>query len=160
MATKKKTPGEAWNAMREADLDDLVDEIDAMSPDEVDRALDAAGGDAAGTAKRALAQIAALKERHARLAWQDEARAKLEAGRAAFAAVRARRPKLTREELLARIDAAQKDARFATPIVTFFRKRTSAETTDEELEALLDEIETARELEGRGGGDPDPGASR
>ena len=156
MATKKKTPGEAWNAMREADLDDLVDEIDAMSPDEVDRALDAAGGDAAGTARRGAAQVDGLKERHARLAWQDEARAKLAASRATFAAVRARRPKLPREELLARIDAAQKDPRFAAPVVTFFRKRTTAETTDEELEALLDEIEAARELDG-GSRDDDGG---
>jgi hypothetical protein len=148
MATKKvKTPEQAWTSMREAALDDLVDEIDALSPAEVDALLDANGGDAAGTARRAQSQIAALQERRARLSWQDEARAKLDANRATFAAVRARRPKLPREELLARIAAAEKDARFAAPIVTFFRKRTTAETTDEELEALLDEIETARELE-------------
>jgi hypothetical protein len=146
MATRKKTPDEAWNTMREADLDDLVEEVDAMSPDEVDRALDANGGDAAGTARRAQAQIAGLQERRARLSWQDEARAKLDASRATFAAVRARRPKLPREELLKRIAAAEKDTRFAAPIVTFFRNRTTAESTDEELEALLDEIETAREL--------------
>jgi len=128
-----------------------------MSPDEVDRALDAAGGDAAGTAKRAAAQIDGLKERHARLAWQDEARAKLAASRATLAAVRARRPKLPREQILARIDAAQKDPRFAAPVVTFFRKRTTAETTDEELEALLDEIEAARELAGGPGEDEGEG---
>ena len=146
MAAKKRAPEETLSVMHEASLDDLVDEIDAMSPAEVDRELDASGGDAAGTARRAEAQIAALKERGARLSWQDEARAKLDANRKTFAAVRARRPKLPREELLARIAAAETDARSAAPIVTFFRKRTTAETTDEELEALLDEIETAKEM--------------
>lgn len=146
MAGKKRTPEETLNVMREAELDDLVDEIDALSPEEVDRLLDAEGGDAAGTAKRAERQIAAIQERRTRLSWQDEARAKLDASRAAFAAVRARRPKLPREELLARIAAAEKDPRLGGPMVTFFRKRTTAETTDEELEALLDEIEAARAL--------------
>lgn len=151
MATKKRSTEETLNVMREADLDALVNEIDAMSPAEVDRALDANGGDAAGTARRAKAQIESLQERSARLSWQDAARAKLDANRATFAAVRARRPKLPREELLARIATAEKDARFAAPIVTFFRKRTTADTTDEELEALLDEIETARELAEKAG---------
>jgi hypothetical protein len=143
MATWKKTPDEAWTLMREADLDDLVDEIERMSPAEVDAALDANGGDAAGTARRANGQIEALKEQRARLSWQDEARATLNARRATFAAVRARRPKRTRAELEARVAAAEQDTR----LVSFFRKRTTAEQTDEELEALLDEIEMAEELE-------------
>ncbi len=159
MAAKKQSSGgseAAWKAMREADLDDLVDAIDALTPDETRRALDAAGGDAAGTARRAKAYVEATLERSARLAWQDDARAKLAANRAAFAAVRARRPKLPREELLARIASAEKDTRFAGAIVTFFRKRTTAETTDEELEALLDEIETAKALADKDGPKEDP----
>ena len=142
---KKRTPEEAMKAMREGQLDDLVDEIDAMTPEEVDRLLAEHGGDPAGTARRADAQIDAIKERSARLSWQDEARAKLAASRAEFAAVRAKRPKLPRAELLARLSAAGATPRLGAPVAAFFRKRTTAEMTDEELEALLDEVEAARE---------------
>jgi hypothetical protein len=148
MAAKKRTPEETLNVMREANLDDLVDEIDAMTPAEVARALDVNGGDAAGIAKRATAQIAAIQERLARLSWQDDARAKLDAHRATFASVRARRAKLPRDKMLEKIREAEADTRFAAQMTTFFRKRTSAEMTDEELEAMLDEIEMARETSG------------
>ncbi len=145
MSAKKRTPEETLNVMREADLDDLVDEVEAMSPAEVARVLDANGGDATGTAKRATAQIAAIQERRARLSWQDEARAKLDAHRETFASVRARRVKLPREKMLEKLREVETDTRFATQMTTFFRKRTSAEMTDDELEAMLDEIEMARE---------------
>jgi hypothetical protein len=149
MAAHKRTPEEQWDAIREAALDDLADEIDAMTSEEVDALLNAHGGDAAGTRRRAGAQMAAIQERQARLGdWQAEAQAKLAAARATFAAVRGRRPKLTRPELIARIEAAKNDPRFGQPVATFFRKRATSETTDEELEAFLDEIEALRELEG------------
>jgi hypothetical protein len=55
---------------------------------------------------------------------------------------------LPREELLARIHAARADARFSAPVVTAFRKRREEEATDEELRAVLEEIEVLRRLHG------------
>jgi hypothetical protein len=150
MAARKRTPEEELDAIRDAELDDLAAEIDAMTSAEADALLDANGGDAAGTRRRAGARMVEIQERQARLGdWQAEAQAKLAVARATFAAVRGRRPKLPRAELVARIEAAKNDPRYGQPIATFFRKRATSETSDEELEALLDEIEALRELEGK-----------
>ena len=98
-----------------------------------------AGGGADGGDRRGA--------RARRGSWQAEARAKLDAGRAAFEAARARRPKLPRAELEARVAALKSDARHGQQVATFFRKRKTTETTDEELEALLDEVEALAALD-------------
>jgi hypothetical protein len=50
-------------------------------------------------------------------------------------------------ELLRRLDVARNDPRFATPVAAPFRQKTAEASTDEELQALLDQIELLRKLE-------------
>jgi hypothetical protein len=151
--TRTRTAGETLDALRrlaeEDALDDALEETRAMSDDEIARAIEAEGGDAAGIGERGTALAARLLERRERLAhWQERAAAAL-----AKATERARQaPRmpsgLPRDELKRRIDIARTDARFAAPIAAAFRNRSSEESTDEELAALLDEIEILKGIAG------------
>ena len=48
---------------------------------------------------------------------------------------------IPRTELVARLDVARRDPRFATPVAMMFRKKSAEESTDDELRAMLEEIE-------------------
>jgi hypothetical protein len=53
---------------------------------------------------------------------------------------------LSRDALLARLEVARLDPRFAAPLAAAFRNRTAEASTDEELAALLDEIEQLKRI--------------
>jgi hypothetical protein len=57
------------------------------------------------------------------------------------------REKLPRAELLARIERAQANPRLAEPVSVMFRNRKAEEAGDEELEALVVEIEALADHE-------------
>jgi hypothetical protein len=72
---------------------------------------------------------------------------KVEDFRAVAAAKRtAPREKLSREELWKRVESARNDPRFAAPVAALFRSKTPEASTDEELQALLDQIELLAKL--------------
>jgi hypothetical protein len=147
MNTKKKPPS-LWKALKEAEIKDDVDEILAMSDAELDGYIVANGGDPAkiGAAGEALARE--LDASVDRLAWHDDMEKKLSAFRATAAAKRAApREKLSRTELFARIERARMDPRFTAPVAALFRSKTPEASTDEELQALLDQIELLAKLE-------------
>jgi hypothetical protein len=48
---------------------------------------------------------------------------------------------------VARIDRARNDPRFTAPVAALFRSKTPEASTDEELQALLDQIELLAKLE-------------
>jgi len=140
--TKKENPASLWHAIKEAEIQDDVDEILAMSDDELDAHITANGGDPAKIRASGEALAKELDARFDRLAWHDAMEKKLAPVRAAAAAKRASpRPKLTRVELFARIERARTDPRFAAPVAALFRSKTPEASTDQELEALLDQIE-------------------
>ena len=74
--------------------------------------------------------------------------ARLDAFRALAAEQRARpREKLSRRDLLDRLGAARKDPRFDAPVAALFRDKSPEASTDDELWALLDQIELLAKLE-------------
>jgi hypothetical protein len=150
MTRRKRSPAATlWKAIKDSEVQDDVDEILAMSDAELDAHLAANGADPAKIRADGEALAKELDARHHRLAWQDEARAKLERFQTLAAAAAARtagRPKLPRAELLARLERARTDARFTSPVTVAFRNRKPEASTDEELQTLLDEIDLLAEL--------------
>jgi hypothetical protein len=148
-APKTPKPRDAvalWKAIQDSAVADEIDEIVSMSDAELDAEIKANGGDPAAIRARGQALANTLFARRARNAWHDDAGAKLDAFRRDAAASRTKEL-LPRAELLRRLEAARSDPRFATPVAALFRQKSAAASTDEELQALLDQIELLRKLE-------------
>jgi hypothetical protein len=143
---KKRTDEELLAAIERAGADGDLAEIEAMSPAALDASIRADGGDPEGIAARGLRLVEELTLRRKRLAWQAKAHGDMH-GALGKMAEAPKTPKLPRDELLKRVNAARADGRFHAPIAAAFRKRTAEESTDEELRGLLDEIEMLRMLE-------------
>ncbi len=137
MAKRKK--GDVLPAVEAMEMDDALDDVLAMSDEEIAAELRAAGADPDAIGRAGASHAAKHEARLGRLGWQAAARTRLETARAAAAGV-PKTPKLPRVELLARLDAARRDGRFAAPLAAAFRKRDAEQSSDEELCALLDEI--------------------
>jgi hypothetical protein len=146
--SSKKPAVSLWKAIQDAELDDDVNEILALSDADLDAYISSHGGDPAAIRARGEALANELDARQDRLAWHGDLEKKLATVRATAAAVRsAPREKLSRTELRARIDRARTDPRFAAPVAALFRAKTLEASTDEELQALLDQIELLATLE-------------
>jgi hypothetical protein len=137
-ADKKRDPVALWRAIKDAEIDDDIEEISSMSDEDLDRYIASEGGDPA--AIRARGKALGEKLLAKRQAWKTEMTEKLEALRAEAAVLR-QRPRLARAELLARLEVARKDPRFHEPVATLFQKKAPEASTDEELQALVDAIE-------------------
>jgi hypothetical protein len=158
MATRDKTGGKTdkdlWTAL-EGLGDDLLDL--ELPPALADEELRAMGVDPAALSERAGAFVAAAKEdakkdakEDDRLSWQARARerrAQLESlvSKAATGAA----ARMDREAILARLDALRAtDPNVGTAIRMAARKRKPEESSDDELRALLEEMEALRAIEG------------
>jgi hypothetical protein len=144
MATKKpRTDAETFDLLQ---ADAELDRIKHLTSSEVQAEIRADGGDPKGIGARGAALAAKLLAERG-LDWKTRANARKESlGKAvgawpSFAG-------LSRDELRARVQAARTDARFAAPVVAAFRKRNEEEASDDELRALLEEIEVLRRLHG------------
>ncbi len=133
----------AWERLCELADQDLGEE----TPAEVARGIREAGGDPEAIAARGKAFAAELLAKRARLGWRAQARARLDSARALADAMPSRRG-LPRAELLARIEAL----RGASRVVVAYRGRKPEEASDDELAALLEELELAAKLDESGGG--------
>lgn len=142
MSPDKRSPEELLAAIEEMEMRDAAEELDAMSDDEIARAIEKDGGDAKAIGARGAALAASLIQRRKDLQWQVEAREKIEAGRAKIAAMPPR-PRLTRDEMKRRIDEARRDATFATALAA--RKGGTEEATDDELADLLEQLDVLRQ---------------
>ena len=129
-----------WDDELLARLDDALDGAQ-RDPDEHIRAL---GGAPREIGLQGMFLASTLLEKR-RLAWQTHARARLDAMRAR-ASRAPRTSHLSRGELLARLDAARNDARLGAPVVIAFRDRADEAFSDDELRALLDQIEMLRRI--------------
>jgi hypothetical protein len=148
MATKGKTEKELWQALEGLDAD-LLDP--GLPESVVDDELKALGVDPQALAKRASEFVAVVKEEE-RLSWQERAqqsRARLEA---LAAGSKANVPSdMGRQAMLLRLDELRKtDPNVGTAIKMAARKRKPEESTDDELRALLEEMEALRAIEGSG----------
>jgi hypothetical protein len=146
MTAKKRTDEELLAAIERTADDPELAEIAAMPGAELDAAIRADGGDPDAIGERGARFAQEMLARRKRLRWQEAARTELEAMQAKVAGM-PRTPALPRAELIARLKAAQSDARFREPIAAAFRKRSAEESTEEELRLLLDDIEMLRRLE-------------
>ena len=145
---EKRNSAQLWKTNKEAAIQDDVDEVLAMSDAELDAFISSHGGDPAALRARGEALAADLDARRDRLSWHRDMEKKLSSVRAAAAAARSTpRPKLSRSELFDRIERARTDPRFAAPVAALFRSKTPEASTDEELQALLDQIELLAKLE-------------
>ena len=135
-----------WRALQDQEAQDDFDEIMAMSDDEVDAYIAANGGDPKAIRASGVALGKELSARAERLGWHDDMANKAK-GYRDLAEQKRQRPRLSREELLARIEAARNDARFSTPIAAMFHDKKPEASTDEELRAMLDQIELLAKLD-------------
>lgn len=119
----------------------------------VDRAVREGGADPEAVRARGTVFVAQLKEQQ-RLAWQDEARRRRDAMRERASKV-AVPPGMTRDQMLRRLNELRGNPRFGAPILTAFRKRKPEESSDEDLRALLEDIEGLRALQDDDHGDDD-----
>ena len=137
-----------WKAIQDSALDDEIEEIASMSDEELDASIRADGGDPAAIRARGEAFVAELIAQREQTKWHGEMHAKLAAFRADAAASRTTTP-LPREEILRRLDEARRDPRFSGPVAALFRQKTLEESTDAELQALVDQIALLAKLEAK-----------
>ena len=148
MSSEKKKPRDAvevWRVLQEQAALDEMDAILEMTDEELDAQLEADGFDPRAVRERGAALAAELLERRRARAWQRDAEAKLEALRKTRAAAPPK-PSLSRVELLASIERARNHPRLASGVATQFHKKTLEASTDEELAALLEELELLAKL--------------
>jgi hypothetical protein len=143
MTGTKRDGAALFRALREQEALDDLDEIEAMSPEELDRYIAANGGDPEAIRARGKAHAEAMLAQRAANQGTLE---RLEAFRAQAAAQRSG-PPLPRAALLARLEAARRDPRFAAPVAMLFQKKTAEACTDAELQTLVDSIELLAKLE-------------
>ncbi len=131
-----------WRTIQEQELEDDVAELEAMSDEDLDRYIADNGGDPAGIRRRGLELVKRLE---AQRATREADVKKLEALRDEAAAHRTG-PRLSRAELLTRLEAARNDPRFQAPVATMFQKKRPEASTDDELQSLLAAIELLAKL--------------
>ena len=140
--TIRRTNEDIWMAIEKID-DDLLDlQLPIAIVEDV---VQQAGGDPGALVREGEAFVAKLKEER-RLAWQVTARQRGET----FARNLARKPvpaTMSRADLIGRLNEARSDSKFGAPVVIAFRKRSPESSSDEELRALLEDIESLRALE-------------
>jgi hypothetical protein len=138
---KPKTNAELWDTLQ---ADAELERIRHLSSADLDAEIRASGGDPDAIGQRGVALAAKhLPERA--LDWKTRAQGRKEAMDRSVGEW-PRFGALPRTELLALVRAARTDTRFSAPVVMAFRKRGEEEATDEELRAVLEEIEVLRRL--------------
>jgi hypothetical protein len=141
----KRTSKETWDAIERQAEKSEIDRFLAKSRAEVDASLRAQGHDPAAVRAEGEALAKKLGADRERLAWQVEAAQALAKEQARFEAKPSAYAGLPRAELLERIAQARKDPRLAQPVAVMFRNRRAEAASEEELRAILQEIENLAE---------------
>ncbi len=124
---------------------DLLDSDLLFGPLELaENKLRMAGLDPAAIGQRGSAMALKLQEKR-RLAWQQAARRRLDSGRRLSSDL-VELP-TDRSSLLALVQAARSDTRFAGQVEMAFRDRSPEEADSEELRGLLEDIKLLERLE-------------
>ena len=149
MATKKRTPREAWNAIEKQREDDEIARFAAKTKDEVDASLRSAGLDPARVREAGAAIGKRLLADRARLSWQIEAAEGQAKEQARLDARAGRYAKSSRAELLELLTVARRDPRLGGQAAVMFRNREDEEATEGELRGMLEELEALAERKDR-----------
>ncbi len=144
MSEKRKSIN-VWRNLKGMELQDAIDRFTTMSSAEVEEYIRSNGGDPEGIRRRGGELARKLMAERQANAWQGEVVKKQETFRETLAAAKSR-IRLTRDELLARIDAALRLLQSTGPVTANFRKKVTETASDEQLQALLDEIELLLKL--------------
>lgn len=118
-----------------------------VTSDELDQELRRAGLDPTALEADAHALINALTQEQE--SWQARALKLEQQSQRRMSAAMTRRPPQpaqSRQALLAALELARQDPIFGQQVTTFFRQRQPAEASDQELEALLEDLEALRAL--------------
>jgi hypothetical protein len=142
-AKKQKTDAELFDELEAAAE---LERIKNLSADEVAAEVLADGGDPGAIGARGAALAAAMMPER-QLEWTDRA-AKRSAAMDERIGAWPVFATMSRADMEARVETARRDARFSAPVVSAYRKRGEGELTDDELRALLEEIEVLRRLHG------------
>jgi hypothetical protein len=148
MTKRTRTPEETWDAIRRQAESDEIDRFLKMTRAEVDASLLAQGHDPAAVRAEGEAFVKKLRADQDRLAWQREAADGLAKEQARLAARPPKYAGLPRRELLERVTAARTNPRFAQPVSVLFRNRKAEEASEEELRAILEEIDALADENG------------
>ena len=145
--SQKRKDVQLWKSIQEQEALDDWDEIQAMSREELDAWIRAHGGDPEGIRARGKAHAERLLERRAASTADGDA---VKAHEAFGAAARLARRKtlLPREELLARLGLAWGQPKVSSAAAALFQKKAEEATSDEELQALLEQLELLLQVEG------------
>ena len=142
---KKCTPTESWDAVRRQAEQDEIDRFLQKTPAEVDASLRASGHDPATVRAEGEAFVKKIQANQDRLAWQKEAAEGLAKEQARLAARPPRYTGLSHRELLERLTTARANPRFVQPVAILFRNRKAEEASEEELRAILEELDALAE---------------
>lgn len=149
MANDKPNPRDVWNAIvADAEDDELAEKYRTMSVADLDAELRAGGHDPDALRAEGARLAARLTADRERLAWQVDAAEALARQQARVDANTGRYADTPRAEVLARIEVACRDPRLAQPVAVMYRNRQGDDATDDELRALLEEIEALAERKG------------
>lgn len=129
------------NDLEERAAQEEADRYATMPIAEIEAELRANGQDPDALRAQGLAFVAGLIAKRERLEWQIAAAEGLSKKRRHVEQKRGAYADLPRAELLARLDIARVDPRFAQPVAVMFRNQRTDEATDEELRAILEEID-------------------
>jgi hypothetical protein len=140
-AKKPMTDADLWDRLA---ADAELDRIKNLSLADVDAEIRAHGGDPE-TIGREGAALAAKHLPERALDWKSRAMGRKEAMDRSIGEW-PRLGALPRAELLGLVRAARADVRFMAPVVAAFRKRGEEDATDDELRAVLEEIEVLRRM--------------
>jgi hypothetical protein len=145
MTKRTLTPKDTWDAIRRQAESDEIDRFLAKSRAEVDASLRAKGHDPAAVRAEGEALAKKLRADRERLGWQVEAAEGLAKEQARFEARTPKYTGLSHAQLLERLAVARTNPRLAQPVAVMFRNRKPEEASDEELRAILEEIDALAE---------------
>jgi hypothetical protein len=145
MPPKKRTDRETWEAIEAQARAEEIARFVAMPSSQVDARLRAAGHDPAALRAEGTALAKKLLADRDRLAWQVEAAEGLAREQARFAERPARYAGLSASELHERIAVARKNPRLAQPVAVMFRNKKAEEASEDELRAILEELDALAE---------------
>ncbi len=145
MAATKRTPKQTWAAIEEQARQAEIDRFLAKTPAQVDASLRAHGHDPVAVRAEGEALAKKLRADRERLAWQVEAAEGLAREQARLDARPSRYADLSLKELQDQLAVARANPRLAQPVAVMFRNRKTEEASEEELRAILEEIEALGE---------------
>ena len=137
----KRTPKDTWDAIRRQAERAEIERFLKKTPAEVDASLRAHGHDPAAVRAEGEAFVKKIQAQQDRLAWQKEAAEGLAKEQARLAARPPKYAGVPHKKLLELVAAARANPRFAQPVVVLFRNRKAEEASEEELRAILEEID-------------------